>query len=149
MNKNMEKMQYIVVAGLIRNKNKYLVVYKHTSTSDKCRNRWELPGGKVRFGLGFVDALKEKLNDYLGVDVVVHRLMPKVFSNVSEELTVSKHFYVLVGECKLLSDGVKLNRKKLSEHKWITLKEAELLFRDDLLVEGDLEFMRMATKSDS
>jgi hypothetical protein len=55
----MEKTQYIVVAGLVRKEDKVLVVYKHTSSSDKCRNRWELPGGIAKFRLDFESALKE------------------------------------------------------------------------------------------
>src|SRR4051812_43005265 len=130
----MEKTQYIVVAGLIRKEDKFLVVFKHTSTSDKCRNRWELPGGRAKFGFNFEDALTEKLKEYLGVEITTPKLMPKVFSNISKESTVTKHFYVLVGECELLSENIKLNTEKLAEHKWITLDEAEVLCRDDLLV---------------
>jgi hypothetical protein len=57
--------------------------------------------------------------------------MPKVFSNVCEEATVSKHFYVLGGECQLASTEIKLNPKKLSDYKWIALKEAEAMYQRD------------------
>lgn len=139
----MNRVQYIVVAGFIKQDNKVLVVYKHSSSSDKCRSRWELPGGIAKFGLDFESAVKEKIKDYLGIDATVVKLMPKVFSNVSQEAAVTKHFYVLVGECQLASTDIKLNPNKLSEYRWITLEEAESMCRDGKFVEGDMEFIRI------
>jgi len=140
----MEKLQYIVVAGLIKKDNKFLVVFKHSSSSNKCLNRWELPGGRAGFGLDFDTALKEKLKDYLGVNVTSIKILPKVFSNISEERQIIKHFYVLAGQCELAHGSIQLNNNKLSEYKWITLDEAEKMYANDLLVDGDLEFIRMS-----
>lgn len=138
----MKKKQYLVVAALIRNTNKVLLVYKHSSSADVCREKWELPGGKARFGLDFFSALAEKVKDYLGVDVQVKKIIPHVFSNVTNN--GNTHFYVLVGECELLSNNIKLNTNKLSEYKWVSLIEAVQMNRDGLLVDGDLSFIKVA-----
>jgi len=96
MEKN--KIQYLVVAGLIKSENKVLIVYKHTSTSDKCRNKWEIPGGKAAFGLSFNDALQKKIKNYLGVDTKIKRILPKIVSNVSNEVETAEQKGAILGD---------------------------------------------------
>ncbi len=134
-------VQYIV--GIFCKNDKFLLVYKHSSSSDKCKNRWEIPGGRAKFGLSFEEALKEKMRDYLGVEVTVGDVVPKIVSNISEESDVTKHYYVIAAKCKLDNENISLNPAKLNDYRWFDLAAINEMEENRILVAGDIELLRM------
>ena len=79
-------------------------------------NVWEIPGCRAPFGKSFEDGLKEKIKEYLGVEIEIVRILSKIFSNTVEDEKSIKHYFVICSECKIVGNQeIKLNKEKLGD----------------------------------
>jgi len=65
---NMEYVQKIVVAGVIHNNGKFLLL-KRNSNEDIFPNKWELPSGKVEFGEDPNQSLIREIKEETGLEI--------------------------------------------------------------------------------
>jgi ADP-ribose pyrophosphatase YjhB (NUDIX family) len=142
-----EKVQYVVPCALIKRGNKVLLTYKVKSSNPLTVNIWEIPGGRAPFGISFEQGLKEKIKEYLGVNIEITRIYPKIFSNVVEDEKCIKHYFVICAECKIIKGKIRLNKEKLAQYKWFTFEECKKLHQQGKLAPGDFEFIKIAFES--
>jgi len=108
-------------------------------------NVWEIPGGRAPFGKSFEDGLKEKMKEYLGVEIRIVNILPKIFSNTVEDEKSTKHYFVICAECEIVENQeIKLNKEKLGAYKWFTYEECKELFNQGKLAPGDFEFIEIS-----
>jgi ADP-ribose pyrophosphatase YjhB (NUDIX family) len=139
--------QHLVPVGAIVKDNKILLGFKHNSSAEHCQNKWEVLGGKTKFGEKYEEALKNKMKQYLGVEIKVGKILPIVYSVVTKlrENGEEVQYYVVPAKCSLQSENFKLDTNKIREVKWFTLSEVQELHKKEQLVDsGDLEIAKMA-----
>lgn len=57
----MEQIQYLIPAALIIGPDqKILLIKKSTARTEICIDKWEIPGGTIKFGENFEQALKRR-----------------------------------------------------------------------------------------
>lgn len=142
-------MQYLIPVAVIKNpEGKILFIKKSIAKSEVCINRWELPGGTVPFGVTFKDALKEKIKDYLGIDIEVGTIIPQVATHVSKGLANKDgeiQFFVIGAFCSIIGDStLTLKQGKISDATWLSIEEFNQLPEDER-VPGDLEILKTVT----
>lgn len=143
-----KQVQYLIPAAVVVNsEEKILMVKKSTARTALCVNRWEIPGGTLKFGEKFKDGLKRKIKEYIGVDIEVGEIIPYVHSNVTtgilEGKKVEMQFYIVGAKCRLVNEQQQFHLKKgkIKEAKWFSQKEL-LEFPKDEIVPGDLEITK-------
>lgn len=80
----MANEQYIVPVAVIERDQKLLLVFKHTSSAVACTNKWELPGGRAKFGQTVEEAVTSKTKQLLGIDVTPDKMLDRIYSTVSD-----------------------------------------------------------------
>lgn len=114
----------LVIIGVIRNKDKYLLTFRHGDKEEKWANdHWQFPGGGMEYGETPETTLKRELKEELGVDIIVKQLIPKIFT---KKRTDWQGIFI----CFLCSyDGkqkIKLN-DEASNYGWFTISEIKRL----------------------
>ena len=102
----------IVVAALIKVKNKYLIGLRSTG---KYINLWEFPGGKVEDDEDQKSALIREIKEEFNVDIEVKNLVKKI-EHQYPEFYLEMYCY----ECNLINDNFILNDH--SEIMWFDPK---------------------------
>ena len=118
----------IVVAALIKVKNKYLIGLRSTG---KYINLWEFPGGKVEDDEDQKSALIREIKEEFNVDIEVKNLVKKI-EHQYPEFYLEMYCY----ECNLINDNFILNDH--SEIMWFDPKnpiDLEWLPADIAIVE--------------
>src|SRR5206468_1617825 len=109
-------------AAIFNSAGQVLMVRTH-----KWSNLWGIPGGKVRFGEGLIDALRRELweETHLAVADVEFVLVQDCIR--STEFYREAHFVLLNYQCRCVGDAeVQLN-DEAQEFRWLTLIEAKRL----------------------
>jgi len=140
-----EQIQYVVPVAIFVKDNKMLLGFKHSSCSAECTNKWEILGGKAKFGQSYEHALKAKMKQYLGVDIEILETLGIVHSIISHSIDAEKEFqfFVIPSICKLLSEEFVLDKNKLKDVNWFSYEEMEDLHKQGTLVSGDLQIARI------
>lgn len=141
-----EQNQYVVPCAIFQRDDEVLLARKIESSSSVCKDNWELPGGTAPYGLSFEDGLKQKMQNYLGTDIEIETIYGQIFTNHTEEETEERHIFVIPAKCRLKNE-IDLNTEKFDDYDWFTLEQARELAEQGELVDGDLEFIRMALQN--
>lgn len=123
----MEKIQKVVVAGVINNNGKFLLL-KRSSNESIFPEKWELPSGKVNFGEDPYDALKREIKEETGIDILNAR--PFMCTHYTIEKPDNKRHTVQIIYLADLSEKPGINIELSNEHqayKWISPKELKNL----------------------
>lgn len=142
----MEK-QFVVPVPVIVKENKILLGFKHKSSVKHCINKWELMGGRIKFGQDFEEALKTKTKKSLGVDIETNGLLGNVYSSISKTVDDEHEvqMFIIPVKCTLLGEKFSIDETKYKEVRWFTYQEIEELHRKDELVdENDLHIAKTA-----
>tara|TARA_Y100000034_G_C6907509_1_gene421618 strand:+ start:4007 stop:4429 length:423 start_codon:yes stop_codon:yes gene_type:complete len=116
----MEKLQKIVVAGVIVKKGKFLVV-KRSATEKILPNKWELPSGKVEFGENPNNALVREIEEE--VNITPEKFVPiKITDYILGDEHKKKHTVQIIFLIKSSDNEIKLSSEH-DEYRWITIDE--------------------------
>lgn len=116
----MSKLPKLVVAAVVKNKGKYLLVKEKLESG---RDLWIVPGGKVEFGESLGEAVIREVKEELGIDSqIVHFISyhQAIFPEYSYHTII---FFFLV---KPLNGDLKL-AKEILDAQYFGLKEIEKL----------------------
>ncbi|MGY4884637.1 MAG: NUDIX domain-containing protein [Nanobdellota archaeon] len=127
-------MHYIVVTGILLNKDRKFLITKRAEWEKAFPNRWTVPGGKLEV-LDYV--LREKDTPYHWYNILENLLKREVMEEVGLEVKeidyVTSMIYIrpdkipcliisLFANC--ISEDVKLS-KALTDYAWVDLEEAK------------------------
>lgn len=145
-----EQIQYLIPAALIVNsEGKVFFTKKSSARAEICVDRWEIPGGTVRFGEDPLEGLRRKIEEYIGAKVEVEKMIPHIYSYVTsgtlEEKEVDMQFLVLGFKCSLEDPEQEfhLQEGKIEDVKWFSQDEYLALPENDK-APGDLEIIQAA-----
>ena len=83
----------VVVAAVIVQDGKVLLKQRKESSTPENVGKWEFPGGKVRGGEGFIDALKREVSEELNLEVRIGRLLHSQVNTYSDGVDYLVLFY--------------------------------------------------------
>lgn len=117
----METTQGIVVAGIVHNAGKFLVL-KRSSSEDIFPNKWELPSGKVDFGEDPNEALVREIKEETGM--LVKDFFPfKMTHYTLEKPGKKKHTIQIISLIKFQDDINIVLSGEHDKYKWISVEE--------------------------
>jgi ADP-ribose pyrophosphatase YjhB (NUDIX family) len=115
-----EKEPRIVVAAIIRNGNKLLLVKEILESG---REYWIFPGGGVKFGENLKEALKREIKEELGMEIEIEKLLAfkeAIFPEYNYHTIIFFFLAKPLGEL-LIKD------KKILDARYFSLNEIENL----------------------
>ena len=119
----MLQTQKIVVAGVLCNKGKFLVLQRNVDESI-FPGKWELPSGKVNFGEDPYDALKREIKEETGIDILNANPLTCTHYTIEKEdnkrHTVQIIYLAYADEKSIINIGLSNEHKA---YKWIFPKE--------------------------
>jgi len=90
----------------------------------KWSNLWGIPGGKIKFGEGSVEALRREIKEETALDVSEVQFVLVQDCIHSEEFYRDEHFVLLNYTCRCVGPpSVRLNEEAV-EFRWVSLAEA-------------------------
>lgn len=117
-----ERKPKLVVAALIKNKNKFLLSKESVESGKIC---WLVPGGKVEFGETLEDAAKRELQEETGIKVDKLKFLcfkEAIFPDYNYHTVI----FFFTGTTKETRLGKDIERKVI-ESEWFTRKEVDKL----------------------
>lgn len=120
-----EGVDYIGVgvgAAIINNKGKLLIILRGKGSKNEIE-KWEIPGGSVKFGETLEQALKREIKEELGIEIELIELLGICDHIIPKE---NQHWVSPTFICKIKKGIPKiLEPNKCEEIKWLTIKEAK------------------------
>ncbi len=124
----MKKRIYPVIIGVIKKNNHYLLTKRRSPKKEW--NKWQFPGGELKFNESLENALTRELKEELGVEVKIIKFIPRVFEIRRKKDNFHGLFFVFL--CHLLNNSQKIVlNSEASEFGWFT--KEEILNLDSLL----------------
>ena len=113
--------QHIAVRALVRNKGKTLLL-RRAAGRESIVGKYELPGGKLRFGEQPEDALKRIFKGELGTQIATMQLYD-VMTYIDKDDTAVQYLFVLY-LASIESDEFSLN-EKYDRYEWVRVSEIQ------------------------
>lgn len=123
----MEKKIVVVVKGIITLNNEILII-KRKDDDRIDPGTWENVGGKIEFGENLETALKREINEEVGLDVVVNKLLYAV----TFQPYPTKHVVLITYKCTAQKGEVMLSEEH-SDYRWVSEKEFKELVHQPIL----------------
>ncbi len=123
----MAQTQKIVVAGILCNKDKFLVLQRDVNESI-FPGKWELPSGKVDFGEDPYVALQREIKEETGIDIL--NAHPILCTHYTIEKPDNQRHTVQIIYLAYTDQNETINIRLSDEHqahKWISPEELENL----------------------
>lgn len=130
-----EKVHYVVVTGVIRNKDGRYLICKRSPDEDIFPNKWCVPGGKIEMD-DFVNSPKDTSDHWL--DVLEKSLEKEIFEETglkiknigyasNSALIRPNGFSTIIISlyAEYAGGKVKLDGKELVAYAWVSLEEAK------------------------
>lgn len=108
------------VKGLLVNSGKFLILKQKLNDGS---HKWDLPGGRIKFGETPLDTLKREVKEEVGIDVEIQKPvgMWYFFRQNDGHQVVATTFL-----CKPITNIVKVGNEEdenIVEHRWVTFEE--------------------------
>lgn len=114
----MEKKPKLIVAGLVKKGNKYLLI-KEVMESDGIE-KWIVPGGTVEFGEYLEDAVKREIKEEVGLEVKIEKFLAFKEANFAKFGYHTIIFFYLVSA---KNAKIKITEEKILEGKFFSPEE--------------------------
>lgn len=123
----MIKEQAAIVVAVIKNQEgKILVAKRKEPDIPEADGKWEFVGGHIEFLETPEDAVIRETKEESGLDVVIKRLLPKIYQNhwISKQGT-EQHIILISYECEVVGGTLHTENfdEKISELKFINPDE--------------------------
>lgn len=129
-----EKVHYIAVTGIIRNKEGKYLICKRSPNEKVFANKWCVPGGKLELR-DFVNEPKDTKDHWLDVfeKVLSREIMEETGLSIRNIGYVSNLAFIRPNGFSTVivslhadhaEGGVVLNNEELVDYRWVSLKEA-------------------------
>ena len=125
MNTKTESIQLLIVAGVLVNKSREVLLLKRRKDLARASGKWELPSGQVQFGKEPLDELKRLVHEQTGIQVVVGKLLASS-SFVSE--TSQKHVIIFYNMLNFMANETitaPVLTDKHDEYAWVKYTELQ------------------------
>jgi 8-oxo-dGTP pyrophosphatase MutT (NUDIX family) len=127
---------FVGIKALIENKNKVLLLSsgkQELSSTKRRRIFWDLPGGKVEWGEGILDALQREVKEELGIDngqLRVIRIFEASVSRIKISHGIEVPLILVTFLCKLKNpnNSFKLTGEH-SSYLWANMRTAKKLLK--------------------
>lgn len=124
MNQMEDKMQISIVVALIKNEDdKILFAKRNEPNNAEIHNKWEFPGGKIKFGEDPETAIVREIKEETGLEVKIKRLLPKIYTHVWSNLPKVYQVILLSYECEKINGVLKSDDPKIGELKYFSNDE--------------------------
>ena len=110
------QIQQISIKGFLCRDNKVL------SLKTRRAGRWELPGGRIKYGESVEEAFQREIKEEIGFENFEMGDLMNMWSFVNEE--INHHFIVFDFEILTNKDIIKLSEEHV-EYKWVDADEFE------------------------
>ena len=119
-----------VVAAIIKNDNKYLIVQRNRKK--RLGLKWEFPGGKVQENETFEQALLREIKEELNITINIHEKIAEE-KYKDDKIDIILYYY----SCSLKSGNMKLNEHE--DFSWVGKKD----FNKYDFAEGDRNILSL------
>jgi 8-oxo-dGTP diphosphatase len=113
------------VGAAIFNKEGKLLISQRGEKAKNERGKWEIPGGSVEFGETFEQALKREVQEEIGVEIEVIKLLGICDHIIPDE---KQHWVAPTYICKITKgEPTILEPEKCAQIGWFSIEEADKL----------------------
>jgi 8-oxo-dGTP diphosphatase len=134
----------LIGVGVVVDGSKVLLA-RRKSQVKQWDGKWEVPGGKVKFGESIEQAVGRELREELGIEVEAIEKLGEFFENVWRLKEGQIHVVLIGYKCRIRSGKPRVrDRDSISQVKWFGLDEVEGLARKGMCLPGTLELVRAA-----
>lgn len=131
----MKDMWGLAVRGICEVNDKILLL-KVRSKSSHDASKWEIPGGKVKKGEFFDDALRREYMEETGLEITIESLLSAIQNNYTACKTNEQVKSIqLIMKVTADVDVVSISREH-DDYRWFTKKEVKELLDKDLLTKA-------------
>lgn len=138
----------LVVAACIVHSDNVLLARRNQPSMPQIHGKWEFPGGKMKVGETLHGAIQREIEEELGLNVNVVRLLPHVQSNIyHREDDSTAHYIVLCFECVLNFRLCEPSLDSMSVLDWQWIDKSEVAHVSCL--PGTYEFLKCLDRLDT
>lgn len=122
--------------------NEKILLLKVRSKSSHDANKWEIPGGKVKKGEFFDDALRREYLEETGLEITIDSLYGAIQNNYTACKT-NEHVKSIQLIMKVSTDIDEISiSDEHDDYKWFTKKEVKELFDSNLLTKAAMNTLK-------
>ena len=138
-------MGKIIVGGVIKKDNKYLLVQE---AQEKCRGKWNIPAGHLDPNETIFDGAKREIFEESGFNVEITGI-----ASISNRVLPDDEFLGIIFSTEIIDGEISINPNEILDIKWFTYDEIlnmkDQLRSDDLLIEAvsNVENNKIADKN--
>jgi len=118
-----EKKQIVVICGVIKNKNKILLVQRYHPEYPIVHLKWELPGGKISFGENPSKTIERETLEETGYKIKAKKLIPYIHTNVWNLKDISQHTVLISYICRMTGGKEDKSDHRTNDIKWLKYHE--------------------------
>lgn len=105
----------IIVGGVIKNDNKYLLVQE---AKEKCRGKWNLPAGRLEPNETIVDGAKREINEECGLIVNLTGV-----ATIEDRVINDKEVTAIVFSTEIIDGSISYNKDEILDVRWFSYEE--------------------------
>lgn len=117
------KKQLMVFTGVVIKNGTVLMTKRFEEECPQAHMKWELPGGKVKFGETPENALKRELLEETGVKVKIMQLLPFVQTNYWNYAWGQQQTFIFAFLCKAVREIIPKKDHHIHTVSWIPLAD--------------------------
>ncbi len=125
-------MGIIIVGGVIKKDNKYLLVQE---AQEKCRGKWNIPAGHLDPNETIFEGAKREIFEETGLNVELTGIL-----RIENRVMTDNEFMGIVFSTNIVGGEVKIDPREILDIKWFTYEEVlnmrDELRSDDLIIDA-------------